>query len=214
MTTVALYSRVSTGLQADANGTDAQDHAIRRWCADHGIDPDDAGKATRYQDLAESGTTMRRPAIQAMLAAVANGAHSTVVAYDLTRLARSLRGMVDIVETCKAARCRIVAIRDGVDTDQPTGTLFLHLLAVIGEWEAMSRRKTTSAAIEAWRSSHGHAWGGARSRQLIRTPEMVERIRSAYAEDRSVSRVAAKVGVSKYVVRTAIRSGAPTTVEA
>lgn len=76
---VGIYERVSTSEQ----DTGSQRYAVDQWLAKRGIT-----EVRTFTDLGISGKTDKRPAFQALLAAVELGEIDTVVTFRLDRLSR------------------------------------------------------------------------------------------------------------------------------
>lgn len=90
---------------------------------------------TRYDDPGQSGETLDRPALQALLNAVEAGVLSQVVVYRLDRLSRRLRDTVRILDTFRrhGVELRVVTAQDLGDS--ATGQLMLNMLASFAEFE-------------------------------------------------------------------------------
>lgn len=150
---IAAYTRVSTVLQAEANGTAAQRAAIERW-----LD----GKGARwFEDAGISGKSTDRPQWQALLAAVRAGEVDTVVVYSFTRASRSLADLSAWVKEMVKRGVRVVSIKEQVDVSTPTGRLMVNLIGCIGEWEREMTAEKASDGIRA-KVAAGEKWGGAR----------------------------------------------------
>lgn len=158
MTTTAAYVRVSSELQARANGTAAQCTAIQRWCAgeEREIPPE-----RWYEDLAVSGKTMDRPAWARMMAEIRGGLVTTVVLYDLSRAGRTLRGLCAWVEEMVQLNVRVVFLKDGIDIGTAVGRLVVHIMGAIAEYSRTEIIERSRSGIRA-RTSRGESWGGAR----------------------------------------------------
>ena len=80
-----------------------------------------------------SGKSMDRPQLQAMLDYVREG--DTVYIHDFSRLARSARDLLEIVERLQAKSVHLVSNKENLDTGTPTGKLMLTMIAAINEFE-------------------------------------------------------------------------------
>jgi len=83
-----------------------------------------------------SGKDTNRPQLQAMLDYVREG--DTVFIHDFSRLARSTKDLLAIVEELQGRGVRLVSNKENLDTSTPTGKLMLTMIAAINEFERMN----------------------------------------------------------------------------
>lgn len=111
------YVRVSTEEQNEARQIEAlKKHNIEKWLTEK-----------------VSGKSMDRPQLQAMLDYVREG--DTVYIHDFSRLARSTRDLLEIVERLQNKGVHLVSNKENLDTGTPTGKLMLTMIAAINEFE-------------------------------------------------------------------------------
>ena len=111
------YVRVSTAEQNEARQIEAlKKHGIEKWFTEK-----------------ISGKSMDRPQLQAMLDYVREG--DTVYIHDFSRLARSTKDLLEIVERLQAKGVHLVSNKEKLDTGTPTGKLMLTMIAAINEFE-------------------------------------------------------------------------------
>jgi len=122
---VATYSRVSTSSQA----ADNQLLALRSFAAARGW------IVTEFVDQAQSGAKEKRPALDAMLAAVRASKVDVVACVKLDRLARSVHHLVAMVREFEALGVDLIVLDQSIDTTTPSGRLLFHVLAAISEFE-------------------------------------------------------------------------------
>lgn len=151
------YLRVSTAMQADANGANMQRDAIARWLEYAGV-----SDARWFEDAGVSGLKASRPGWDAMLTDVRNtqGAR-TIVVYDLSRAGRSLRHLLAWVEEMNGTGVRLVFTKENIDTTTPTGRLLLSVMGAIAEFEAENIRERVKCGIRAAIDRRGGRWGRA-----------------------------------------------------
>jgi len=80
-----------------------------------------------------SGKNTDRPQLQAMLSYVREG--DVVVVSDFSRLARSTRDMLQIVQELTDKGVGLVSLKEKVDTDTPQGRFMLTVFAALAELE-------------------------------------------------------------------------------
>ena len=149
----AIYYRVSTTQQAEANGIDSQRLVVEQWLSAYGH------KDTKvYQDLAKSGATTKRPAFQRMLAAIRRGEHDLVVTHDLSRIGRSQIDLLEFMRDMREQGVRVVFVKDGIDADTTMGELLLGMLSAIVQFERRRLGERTKAGIAAARQDD-ESWG-------------------------------------------------------
>ena len=111
------YVRVSTVEQNEARQLEAlQKYDIEKWFTEK-----------------VSGKDANRPQLQAMLEFVREG--DTVYIHDFSRLARSTKDLLAIVEQLKDKGVTLVSNKENLDTNTPHGKLMLTMLAAINEFE-------------------------------------------------------------------------------
>jgi site-specific DNA recombinase len=140
---VVGYCRVSTAEQAASGlGLEAQRAAINKWAAERGVE------ATIYVDAGITGTSMeKRLALEAALCDAKDG--TVLVAYSLSRFARSTRDMLTIAERLKRQGADLVSLTESIDTTTATGRLVFTLLSALSQFERDLTSERTKAALGA-----------------------------------------------------------------
>lgn len=140
---VACYLRVSTRKQR----TDSQRAEIQRWLSGNGIDP----AAVQWFEDKESAKTMRRPAFDALQAAIFAGQIKTVVVWKLDRISRRLNdGINTIADWCERG-VRLVSITQQIDLTGAVGRMIASVMFGLAEIELEYRRERQTAGIAAAR---------------------------------------------------------------
>lgn len=80
-----------------------------------------------------SGKSAARKELQAMLNFVREG--DTVIVESYSRMARSTRDLLDIVETLKAKGVEFISKKESIDTTSPAGRLMLTIFAGLYQFE-------------------------------------------------------------------------------
>jgi DNA invertase Pin-like site-specific DNA recombinase len=143
------YVRVSTAEQAGSGlGMEAQRQAVEDACDARGwelVDVQvDAG-------ISASATTRSRPALDAVLAALALGEAELLVVAKLDRLARSLTHYARLVELATAQGWRLVAL-DTPEASTAQGEAMQAITAVFAQLERRLISERTKEALQAARS--------------------------------------------------------------
>lgn len=94
-----------------------------------------------------SGKNMNRPKLQEMLDFCREG--DTIYIHDFSRLARSTKDLLDIVERLKEKGVHLVSNKENINSSTPQGKLMLTMIAAIYEFERenMLERQREGIAI-------------------------------------------------------------------
>lgn len=124
------YVRVSTAEQNEARQLEAlKQHDIEKWYIEK-----------------ISGKDTNRPKLQEMLDFVRAG--DTVYIHDFSRLARSTKDLLEIVEQLQAKGVHLVSNKENLDSSTPTGKLMLTMIAAINEFERQNLLERQREGIE------------------------------------------------------------------
>ena len=192
-TRAAIYARVSTADQS----TDGQLDQLRDYVGRQGWE------AVEHVDAGISGAKARRPALDAMMAEIHRRHVDVVVITKLDRLGRSVRHLCDVVASLRAAGVRLVVLDQGVDTESPTGTLLLHVLGAVAEFERSLAAERTRAGLAAARRRGQHL-----GRRPVLDARQRARARRLAAAGRTVREVAEVLGCSVGTAHKAMQGAA------
>jgi len=109
----------------------------------------EAGCEKLFEETA-SGAKRNRPQLHAALEYMRPG--DTLVVWKLDRLARSLRQLIETVETLEQEDKAFCSLTEAIDTTSPGGKLFFHIFAALAEWERATIRERTHAGLAAARA--------------------------------------------------------------
>lgn len=175
------YARVSK----DDQNLDAQTDALTA-----------AGAGKVFADKI-SGSKRVRPELDRMLEQLRDGDIVTVTKYD--RLARSLKDLLEIVETIGAHGAGFRSLAEDIDTTTPAGRLTFHVFASIAQFE---RERISERTREGLASARKHGRIGGRPPALTAVQKIeVQRMRDQ--ERRPVPEIARLFKVSERTVRRA-----------
>jgi DNA invertase Pin-like site-specific DNA recombinase len=121
----ALYVRVSTPGQ----DTSRQIETLQKYCQVRGFEV-----VQMFEDVA-TGATTERPGFQALMHLIARGGVDAIIVQKLDRMGRSLRDLLNIVDTLRARNVGFVAVHDSIDTTSNSGRLFFYIAAAFAEYE-------------------------------------------------------------------------------
>ncbi len=128
------YARVSTKDQ----GFDLQEDALSKF-----------GCNKIYKDVA-SGARQDRPSLNAMIEAVREG--DTIVIWKIDRLGRSLRHLVELVNTLIEKKIGLVSLNDPIDTTTAQGRLVFNIFSSLAEFERELIKERTQAGLSSARA--------------------------------------------------------------
>ena len=80
-----------------------------------------------------SGKDTKRPQLQAMIDFVREG--DTIVIHDFSRLARSTKDLLELVELFNSKGVKLISNKENIDSSTPTGKLMLTMVGAINEFE-------------------------------------------------------------------------------
>lgn len=141
-----------------------------------------------------SGKDTNRPQLNAMIDYVREG--DTVVVSEYSRLARSTRDLIDIIETLQNKGVTVISMKEKLDTSTPQGEFMLTVFAGIAtlERKLMLQRQREGIAI-------AKANGKYKGRQSKQRPENWESLKAMYMSRQiTVSDIAKRCDVSRPVV--------------
>src|SRR5262249_31219533 len=79
--------------------------------------------ANEFVDSGVSGAKESRPALDALRKAIRRRTVDTVIVWDLSRLGRSLRHLIQLLDEFQAAGVGFISLREGVDLTTAAGRL-------------------------------------------------------------------------------------------
>ncbi len=136
----AVYVRVSTEEQARGGvSLDMQGKHCRQRA-----EADGAEAVEVYRDDGYSGTTTRRPALQALLRDLPD--IDTIYVWKLDRLSRSVRDTANLLHDLSEANVGLVSATENFDYGSPAGRAMLQMVAVFAEMFVGILRENVRAA--------------------------------------------------------------------
>lgn len=152
-----------------------------------------------------SGMRDDRPEFLKMLDMARQG--DIIVVWRLDRLGRSLRQLIETVNTLHDRGIELKSIKENIDTTTPTGKLMFHIVGAMAEFERDIIRERTTAGLEAARA-RGRRGGRPKATETIK-PRNLALAKTLYAaKEKSIAEIMEQTGFKsratfyKYVVNT------------
>ena len=131
-----------------------------------------AGCKTIYQDVA-SGAKADRPGLEKVLEHLREG--DILIVWKLDRLGRSLKNLIDIIQTLNDNRIGFQSLQEHIDTTTTGGKLIFHIFSALAEFERDLIRDRTKAGLKAAR-----ARGKMGGRPALLSPRKVKKMLGYY----------------------------------
>lgn len=169
------YVRVSTAFQNTSRQEDAMEQL--------GVEKLFIEKA--------SGKNAQRPELRKMLDFIRDG--DTVVVADISRLARSTRDLLNIIDILQQKHVSFVSLKESIDTTTPQGRFVLTLFGALAELERTSILTRQREGIEAAQKRGKHL-----GRPAKQFPENWESVYLAWRQSEiTPSEAARKLGLKR-----------------
>ena len=138
------YVRVSTEEQAEEGiSLRAQRSRIKAYAEAMGL-----RLVRTYADEGISGRSLERPGLQELLERVQGREGETIIVYRLSRLSRSTRDLLFLVEDAFIeGNTRLVSVSEHIDTETAMGRLFLTIMGALAQMERELISERTRAVL-------------------------------------------------------------------
>ena len=146
-----------------------------------------------------SGKDNNRKELNLMINELREG--DVVIVYKIDRIARSLKGLIEIVEILNSKNVDLVSLDSGdrVDTTSPMGKAFFQIAGVFAELERGMINARTRAGIEKAKSD-GIKFGRRKGSQNKTTPDKLDKIKIYLNAKKSYAWIASELSVSKQTI--------------
>ena len=171
---IFAYARVST---VDQN-LDRQLDALKQY----GVDKIYNEKIT--------GTKRDRPELEKMLDRMTEG--DTVVIESLSRLGRSTKDLIELVELFSSKKVNLVSLKESIDTNTSTGKLLFTLMSAIAQFERDCIADRTMEGLKAAR-----ARGRVGGRPRANTEQVKKAVKLYNTGQHSIKEIEELTGVKK-----------------
>ena len=147
----------------------------------------------------KSGKDNNRSELIAMIDALRE--NDVIVVYKIDRIARSLKGLIEIIELLKSKQVDFVSLDSGdrVDTTSPMGKAFFQIAGVFAELERGMINARTKAGIERAKAE-GVKFGRILGSQNKQTTYKIERIKIFLQAGKSYDWISKELSVSKQTI--------------
>jgi DNA invertase Pin-like site-specific DNA recombinase len=159
-----------------------QAEAITGECARRGLELLELVREREPRD----GKRLERPGLRYAIARIHAGEARGLVVSELRRLSHSAAELGTVLEWFARSGARLVAVDQGLDTDETEGRLAVRTLIEVSGWERERLSERTHKGLQAAR------WGGgpAGRRAVADDPELRERIARMRAEGMTLQAIA------------------------
>lgn len=182
---IAIYTRISTEHQK----TDMQDQELQEYADRNGYEI-----FKKYHDTM-SGSSKSRPDLDLLFQDAGKKKFNLVLVYKFDRFARSLKMLIDSLETFKNLGIDFVSLKENIDTTTPTGKLMFGITSAFAEFERDIIRQRVIDGIRA-RRAKGLSFG-----QPPLSKSIQEKIRELKETGLSEIKIAKQIGISRGSVR-------------
>lgn len=168
------YVRVSSVDQNEARQIEAlKNHGIEKWFSEK-----------------ISGKNTDRPKLQELLEFVREG--DVVYIHDFSRLARSTKDLLDIVERLNSKGVSLVSNKENIDSSTPTGKLMLTMIGAIAEFERLNLLERQREGIQIAKTE-----GKYKGRKAVKIPNFESHLTRYQRREISKAALAKELGISR-----------------
>lgn len=160
-------------------------------------DLEQAGCKQIYQDRI-SGSKKSRPELEACLKSLRPG--DTLVIWRLDRLARSLRDLIEIVDSLKERGIGVRSLNDPIDTTSAAGELIFHIFGSLAQFERRLIQERVQAGLQ---SARKRGRIGGRPKKL--NDDQVRRAKLLIDGGEPVGEVAREFGIDRSTLYRALK---------
>jgi len=178
----AGYVRVSQERNArNGYGLDSQEADVNKH-----VDYKDWLLTEIYREEGASGYDRRRPVLDRLIADARAGKFDVVIFPSIDRAGRSVKDVIELDATLRAAGVQIVFVREGIDTSTPTGELYRNIMAAVAQFEGKliyerlskgKRRKAAQGGYTGGWLPYGYRRDGGR---VVVVPDQAEAVRRMF----------------------------------
>ena len=188
---VAIYCRVST-VDMGQN-VERQVLELRDLCQRN-----DWEIVGEYIDDGVSGTKKSRPQLDLMMKHARMRKFNKIVCLELSRIARSTKHMLDILEDLKGRKQHIFIVNQGIDTSNYMGEFFATVLTALAAVEVEQISERVKSGIANTRKKNGGKWGRQKTKLTIQDKNKIGMLREK--DGYGILKLAKKFSVSTHTI--------------
>ena len=188
---VAIYCRVST-VDMGQN-VERQVLELREICQRN-----DWEIVGEYIDDGVSGTKKSRPQLDLMMKHARMRKFNKIVCLELSRIARSTKHMLDILEDLKGRNQHIFIVNQGIDTSNYMGEFFARVLTAIASVEVEQISERVKSGIANARKKNGGKWGRQKTKLTMQQKTDIKSLRAE--KEYGILKLAKKFSVSTHTI--------------
>ena len=188
---VAIYCRVST-VDMGQN-VERQVLELREICQRN-----DWEIVGEYIDDGVSGTKKSRPQLDLMMKHARMRKFNKIVCLELSRIARSTKHMLDILEDLKGRKQHIFIVNQGIDTSNYMGEFFATVLTALAAVEVEQISERVKSGIANARKMNGGKWGRQKTKLTIQDKNKIGMLREK--DGYGILKLAKKFSVSTHTI--------------
>lgn len=149
-----------------------------------------------------SGKNVERPQLKKLIEVLRE--NDVVVVYKLDRLGRSLKDLIELINTLAAHKVEFVSIQDGINTSTAVGKLMFHLVGAFAEFERSIISERTKSGLASARA-RGRVGGKPKGlspvarKKAIRAKELYDDKKMLVSEICKVLNISSKTTFYKYL---------------
>ena len=179
------YARVST----DEQNLNLQRDALKK-----------AGCDKIIADKGVSGSSTKRDGLDRTLRQIKNG--DVLIVWKLDRLGRSLRHLIELIETLREKGAGLQSLSDGINTTTAGGKLVFHIMGALAEFERSLIIERTQAGLAAAKRR-----GKYPGRPKLLTPQQIKHAKKMLDQgEETTGSLAALFSVDRTTIWRALRS--------
>jgi DNA invertase Pin-like site-specific DNA recombinase len=150
-----------------------------------------------YCDKGFSGALEKRPALDALMSDCRRGKVDFVVVWKFDRFARSLRQLLNALESFKELGIGFASCTEAINTEESHGVLLFQIVGAIAQWERCLTVERVRAGL-----AHARKRGRRLGRPPLRTfsSDEVSEIMALFASGVSIRQLALRFNTTQYIV--------------